>query len=194
MGKRPPSPMTDEHIVLTVDGVREARSVHRLPREERCVTSELTKIRGLPWNGTAETLQAPIVTQQDQGPSGHRRTYLMSKIVARYGASPGCTGCMGLAPQTERSAQSESEKALADDKAKLSTAREEPKPADTPVTEPPTQTPKASTASDTKIRPVTASERPDTQRQRRSTRQERASIEGPDRTMQFRERARIDLL
>ena len=137
-------------------------------------------------------------------PSGHRRTYLTSKIVARYGASPGCTGCMGLEPQTDRSAQSESEKALADDNAKLSIAREEPKPADTPVTEPPTQTksetqrtPKASAASDTEMKTShRRGKRPDThvKRQRRSTRQERASIEGPDRTIQFPERALIDLL
>ena len=38
--------------------------------------SELKKVRGLPWNGTAQNLKATIVTQQDQGPSGHRTCVL----------------------------------------------------------------------------------------------------------------------
>ena len=63
--------MTDERIVLTVDGGRKARTVHRLPMDEKYVTAQLTEIRGLPWNGTADTLQTLIVTQQDRGPSGH---------------------------------------------------------------------------------------------------------------------------
>ena len=82
------APMTNDHTMLTMNSVRKIKSVLRLPMEERCVTSELTKIRGLPWNGTSETLQAPIVTHQDQGPSGHRRTHLTSKIVVRCGVSP----------------------------------------------------------------------------------------------------------
>ena len=52
--------------------------------------SELKKVRGLPWNGRAENLKATIVTQQDQGPSGHRRVYLTIRVVARHGATPGC--------------------------------------------------------------------------------------------------------
>ena len=45
------APMTDEHIILTENGVQKARSLHRVPPEERFVISELKKVRGLPWNG-----------------------------------------------------------------------------------------------------------------------------------------------
>ena len=58
------APMTDEHIILTENGVHKARSLHRVPPEERFVISELMK-----GNGKAENLKATIVTQQDQGPS-----------------------------------------------------------------------------------------------------------------------------
>ena len=81
--------MTDEHIFLTENGVQKARSLRRVPPEERFVISELKKVRGLPWNGRAESLTATIVTQQDQGPSGHRRVYLTTRVVARHGATPG---------------------------------------------------------------------------------------------------------
>ena len=93
--------MTDEHTTLTENGVQNARSLHRVPPEETFVISELKKVRGLPWNGRAETLKATIVTQQDQGPSGHRRVYMTTKVVARHGATPGCCGCVGLGPHTE---------------------------------------------------------------------------------------------
>ncbi|CAK0840370.1 unnamed protein product, partial [Prorocentrum cordatum] len=95
------APLTDEHLVLTVDGVKKARSVHRLPVDERYVKEELAKVKGLPWNGTASDLKAPIVSQQDQGPSGHRRLYLTRAIVQKYGPTPGCSGCAGLGPHTE---------------------------------------------------------------------------------------------
>ena len=36
------------------NGVQKARSLHRVPPEERFVISELKKVRGLPWNGRAE--------------------------------------------------------------------------------------------------------------------------------------------
>ena len=82
------APMTDEHIILTGNGVQTARSLHRVPPEERFVISLLKKVRGLPWNGRAENLKATIVTHQDQGPSGHRRVYLTTRVVARHGATP----------------------------------------------------------------------------------------------------------
>ena len=63
------APMTDEHIILTENGVQKARSLHRVPLEERFVISELKEVRGLPWNGRAENLKGTAVTQQDQGPS-----------------------------------------------------------------------------------------------------------------------------
>ena len=69
-------------------------------------------------NGTAENLKATIVTQQDQGPSGHRRVYLTTKVVARHGATPGCSGCVGLGPHTE-ACRVRLEKALADVRADL---------------------------------------------------------------------------
>ena len=37
------APMTDEHIILTENGVQKARSLHRVPPEERFVISELKK-------------------------------------------------------------------------------------------------------------------------------------------------------
>ena len=87
--------MTDEHVILTEHGVQKARSLQRVRPEERFVISELKKVRGLPWNGRTETLKATIVTQQDQGPSGHRRVYFATRVVARYGATPDCSGCVG---------------------------------------------------------------------------------------------------
>ena len=41
------APLTDEHIILTENGVQKARSLHRVPPEERFVISELKKVRGL---------------------------------------------------------------------------------------------------------------------------------------------------
>ena len=95
-----------------------ARSLDRVPPGERFVISELKKVRRLPWNGRAENLKATIVTQQDQVPSGHRRVYLTTKVVARHGATPGCSGCVGLAPHTE-ACRVRLEKALADERADL---------------------------------------------------------------------------
>ena len=95
------APVTDEHIIPKENGVQKVRSLHRVPPKERFVISELKKVRGLPWNGRAENLKATIVTQQDQGPSGHRRVYLTTRVVARHGATPGCSGCVGLGPNTE---------------------------------------------------------------------------------------------
>ena len=108
--------MTDDHIILTENWVQKARSLHRVPPEARFVISELKKVRGLPWNGMAENLKATIVTQQDQGPSGHRRVYLTTEVEARHGATPGCSGCVGLGPHTE-ACRVRLEKALADERA-----------------------------------------------------------------------------
>ena len=94
------APMTGEYIIPTEHGVQKARSLHRAPPEERIVINELKKVRGLPWNGRAENLKATIVTQQDQRPSGHRRVYLTTRVVARHGATPGCSGS-GLGPHTD---------------------------------------------------------------------------------------------
>ena len=58
--------MTDEHITLTESGAWKARAVHRLPPEEKFAAQELTNVRGRLRHGAAESLQAPIVTQQDQ--------------------------------------------------------------------------------------------------------------------------------
>ena len=110
------APMTDEHIILTEIGVQKARSLHRVPPEERFVISELNKVRGLPCNVMAENLKATIETQQDQGPPGHRRAYLTTKVVAKHGATPGCSGCVLLGPHTE-ACRVPLEKALADERA-----------------------------------------------------------------------------
>ena len=79
------------------------------------MVTELKKVRGLPWNGVAETVKATIVTQQDQGPPGHRRAYLTTKVVAKFGATPGCSGRVGLGPHTE-ACRARLEKALVDEK------------------------------------------------------------------------------
>ena len=52
------APMTDEHIILTENGVQKARSSHRVPPEERFVISEVKNVRGLPWNGRAEIVES----------------------------------------------------------------------------------------------------------------------------------------
>ena len=59
-------------------------------------------------------LKATIVTQQDQGPSGHRRVYLTTKVVARHGATLGCS--VGLGQHTE-ACRMRLEKSLADERA-----------------------------------------------------------------------------
>ena len=107
------APMTN---TSTENGVQKARSLHRVPPEERFVISELKKVRGLPWNGRAENLKATIVTQQDQGPSGDRRVYFTTRVVARHGATPNCSGCVGLGPHAE-ACRVRLEKALADERA-----------------------------------------------------------------------------
>ena len=88
------------------------------------------------WKGWSfkmrQYIAATIVTQQDQGQSGHRRVYLTTRVVARHGATPGCSGCVGLGPHTE-ARRVRLEKALADERAD---------PVETPVrpiTEPATE-------------------------------------------------------
>ena len=98
------APMTDEHIILTENGVQKARSLHRVPPEERFVISELKKVRGLPWNGRAENLKATIVTQQTKAHLDIDVCYL-TRVVARHGATPGCSGCVGLGPHTQKPAE-----------------------------------------------------------------------------------------
>ena len=41
------------------------------------------------------------MSQQDHGPSGHRRVYLTNKTVKQYSTTPGCSGCLGMGPHTE---------------------------------------------------------------------------------------------
>ena len=110
------APVTDEDVILTENGVLRARSLHSVPLEGRIVISELKNVRGLPWNGREEKLGATVVTQQDQGPSGHRRVYVTTGVVARHGATPGCSGCVVLGPHTE-ACRVRLEKALADERA-----------------------------------------------------------------------------
>ena len=140
--------MTDEHIILTEKWVQKARSLHRVPPEERFVISEFKKVRGLPWNGRAENLKATIVTQQDQGPSGHRRVNLTTKGRSkRHGATPGCSGCVGLGPHTEV-CRVRLEKALADE-------REDPIETPVgPITEPATESQESAPTAQQFIHPV----------------------------------------
>ena len=114
------APMTREHNILTETGVQKARSLQRVPREERFVFSELKKVRGLLWNCRAENLKATIVTQQDQGPSGHRRVFLTTKVVARHGATPGCSGCVWFGSTHSSACRVRLEKALGDERASAS--------------------------------------------------------------------------
>ena len=97
--------MADEHIILTENGIQKARSLHRMPLEERFVISEIEKVRGLSWNDRAENLEATM-TQQDQGSFGLRRVYLTTEVVTSHDATPGCSGCVGSGPHTHRSLSS----------------------------------------------------------------------------------------
>ena len=72
-------------------------------RRERFVISEIEKVRGLSWYDRAENLEATM-TQQDQGPSGLRRVYLTTEVVASHDATPGCSGCVGSGPHTHTEA------------------------------------------------------------------------------------------
>ena len=102
--------------------LQKARSLQCVPPEERFVISELKKVRGLLWHVRAENLKATIVTQQDQGPSGHRRVHLTTGVVARHGATPGCSGCVGLGPHTA-ACRVRLEKALADEREQILSKR-----------------------------------------------------------------------
>ena len=97
--------------------------------------SELKKVRGLPWHGVAETLKAAIVTQQDQDPSGRPRAYLTTKVVARHGATPGCSGCGGLGLHAD-ACRVRLEKALADERASADPVGAGVGPIAEPATEP----------------------------------------------------------
>ena len=113
------APMTDEHTIPTENGVQKARPSHRVPLEERFVISELKKVRGLLWNGRAENLKATIVPQQDQGPSGHRRVYLTTKVVARHAVQRlVAVAVLVYDPHTQAS-RVRLQKALADERADL---------------------------------------------------------------------------
>ena len=77
-------------------------------------------------------MKATIVTQEEQGPSGHPRVCLTTKVEARRGATAGCSGCVVLGPHTE-ACRVRLEKAVADERAD---------PVETPVgsvTEPATE-------------------------------------------------------
>ena len=89
----------------------------------------------LPWNGRAENLKATIVTEQDQGPSGHRRVHLTTKVVARFGATHGCSGCVGLGPHTE-GCRVRLERALPDERASAGPVGAGVGPIAEPATEP----------------------------------------------------------
>ena len=108
------TPMTDEHIFLTEKGVQKARSLHRVPLKERFVISEMKKVRGLPWNGRAENLEATFATQTGPRPIWDiDPVYLTTKVVARHGTT---LGCVSLGPQRE-ACRVRLEKALADKRA-----------------------------------------------------------------------------
>ena len=82
------------------------------------------------------------VTQQDQGPSGHRRVYLTIRVAARHGETPGCSGCAALGQHTE-TCRVRLEKALADERASAG-------PIGTgvgPITEPATESKEPATAA-----------------------------------------------
>ena len=109
------APMTDECIVLTENGVQKAKSLHRVTPKEKFLISELEKAREFLWNDVAENLKSAIETRQDQGPSGHRRSRLTTKIVMRIGATPGCCGCAGSRSHT-KACRVRSRRTLADAK------------------------------------------------------------------------------
>ena len=57
------APMSDECIILTENGVLKAKSLHRVPTEEKFLISELEKAREFPWNDVAENLKSAIETR-----------------------------------------------------------------------------------------------------------------------------------
>ena len=81
----------DEHIILTENGVQKARSLHRVPLEQRFVISELKKVRGTSLERQGGELVSNDCDATGPRPSGHRRVYLTTKVVARLGATPGCS-------------------------------------------------------------------------------------------------------
>jgi len=107
---------SDELIVLTPQGVRKARSIRRLPGEERHDKAFLESCKGVPWDkqgkGQVEEepveilpagIEAPVVhdtvpivepVAANKAEPAMRRTYIRSNVELRnYSFTPGCTAC-----------------------------------------------------------------------------------------------------
>ena len=87
----------------------------------------------------AENSKSAIETRQDQDSSGHRRMRLTIEIVMRIGATPGCSGCVGLGSHTESRVRS-----------RRTSADERADPVETPIgpiTEPATESQESAPAA-----------------------------------------------
>ena len=83
--------------------------------KKKFLISELEEAREFPWNNVAKNLKSTIHTRQDQGPSGHRRVYLTTRVVARHGATRLAAVVVSVWDHTE-ACRVRLEKALADER------------------------------------------------------------------------------
>lgn len=91
--------LTDEHICLTPQGVRRARSVRRREPEQQWSKEFFRSVRGMPWNPLAKEVATKAAEMMRQGEALRRqhRMYITKAVVTEAGATPGCKGCTGQA-------------------------------------------------------------------------------------------------
>ena len=84
---------SDESIIGTPNGVIKAKTLGRLPENQRWCAEEVLSIRGLPSNPVREKCD----NQMTVAPSDPavRRMYITRSHIRDYGATEGCPRCKG---------------------------------------------------------------------------------------------------
>ena len=100
------NPRTSESLIANSSGVFRARTVKRLPEDDRWDGNAISEIKGLPWDfRTAEAPEAEIriePTTEDIPPVPEieikvRKFYVMKQDIIDFGFTPGCSGCNAIA-------------------------------------------------------------------------------------------------
>jgi hypothetical protein len=83
-----------EHLLLTVEGVKKARSVRRVTEDCRWKPGVLELVKGLPWD-PAETGKHALDEPSPTLTATSKRMYITRAMVIEKGPTPGCSGCAG---------------------------------------------------------------------------------------------------
>ena len=102
------------HLVMQADGtVDEVRDVKAVAVELKWNKDVLAKLSGLPWDWKAtvrgnfraipeqKASAAAAAPQQPVRPKAAREQYLTKRHVRKYGATPGCEGCLEVGSHEE---------------------------------------------------------------------------------------------